>query len=150
MLFRFIHTNLDLTYVLQLNGVPNDIINNINPISLIVSALKGSAESMLKSCSTDLHPHLRSWALSLPSTKGNPILPFEEDYCWFLLRYLGDDLVRLVSFQNGHELILSYYRATVTQLYIYRMSPCGYYANTCTDADGNVSYLGRDAGHAAH
>jgi hypothetical protein len=23
-------------------------------------------------------------------------------------------------------------------------------ANTCTDADGNVSYLGRDAGHAAH
>jgi len=28
--------------------------------------------------------------------------------------------------------------ATVTQYYIYKMSPCGTFANTCEDADGNA------------
>ena len=30
-------------------------------------------------------------------------------------------------------------RATITQLYIYRMSPCGNNANTCVNPDGTVS-----------
>lgn len=33
---------------------------------------------------------------------------------------------------------LAMFCSTITQIYIYKLSPCGKYANTCKDTDGNV------------
>jgi hypothetical protein len=91
---------------MELNGVPNDIINNINPISLIVSLhLRVGLEYALTSRPSDLHSHLRSCSLPLLATQGNPILASQEDHCWFLLRYLGHDLVSPKATVRGIVLI---------------------------------------------
>ncbi|GHJ89990.1 hypothetical protein NliqN6_6392 [Naganishia liquefaciens] len=88
---------------MELNGVPNDIINNINPISLII---------FIPIFDLGLYPYLRR--------KGIRFSPLKRITAGFFCA------------------TLAMIWATVTQLYIYRMSPCGYYANTCTDADGNT------------
>ncbi|KAJ9096229.1 hypothetical protein QFC20_006473 [Naganishia adeliensis] len=85
---------------MQLNGVPNDIINNINPISLII---------FIPIFDLLLYPALRRYNIRF-----TPIRRITAGFFCATLAMIW---------------------ATITQLYIYRMSPCGYYANTC-EADG--------------
>lgn len=126
---------------LQLNGVPNDIINNINPISLIVSPIAKCRCALAHVIAiSDLHSHLRSPAIPCTPAVQHSVHPYSKNHGWFLLRYVGHDLVRLMLQIFSIARYLSCFlpiRATITQLYIYRMSPCGYYANTC-EADGMV------------
>jgi POT family proton-dependent oligopeptide transporter len=90
--------------VMVLNRVPNDIINNINPISLII------------------------------------FIPIFDLFIYPFLRKRGIRFTPVRRITAGFACAaLAMIWATITQLYIYRMSPCGYEANTCVDADGNVS-----------
>jgi POT family proton-dependent oligopeptide transporter len=86
---------------MQLNGVPNDIINNINPISLII---------FIPIFDLVVYPFLRKHNIRF-----TPIRRITAGFFCATLAMIW---------------------ATITQLYIYRMSPCGYSANTCVDADG--------------
>ncbi|KAJ9120010.1 hypothetical protein QFC22_002907 [Naganishia vaughanmartiniae] len=88
---------------MELNGVPNDIINNINPISLII---------FIPIFDLVFYPFLRN--------RGIRFTPIKRITAGFFCA------------------TLAMVWATVTQLYIYRKSPCGYSANTCVDAAGNT------------
>jgi POT family proton-dependent oligopeptide transporter len=88
---------------MELNGVPNDIINNINPISLII---------FIPIFDLVFYPFLRK--------RGIRFTPIKRITAGFFCA------------------TLAMIWATITQLYIYRKSPCGYSANTCVDAAGNT------------
>ncbi|KAJ9098571.1 hypothetical protein QFC20_005913 [Naganishia adeliensis] len=83
---------------MELNGVPNDIINNINPISLII---------FIPIFDLVLYPYLRR--------RNIRFTPLKRVTAGFFCA------------------TLAMVWACITQLYIYRMSPCGYEANNCSD-----------------
>jgi POT family proton-dependent oligopeptide transporter len=89
--------------VMELNNVPNDIINNINPISLII---------FIPIFDLIVYPFLRR-----RNIRFTPIKRITAGFFFATLAMVW---------------------ATITQLYIYRMSPCGYSANTCVDDAGNT------------
>ena len=85
------------------NGVPNDVISNLDPFALII---------LIPLSAKFFYP----WCERL----GYRFTPIRKIY-W--------------GFMTG---VLSMIWSAVLQLYIYRTSPCGYQANTCTDADGKA------------
>ncbi|KAG7531982.1 hypothetical protein FFLO_03989 [Filobasidium floriforme] len=87
--------------VMELNHVPNDIINNINPISLII---------FIPIFDLFIYPFFRKHGIRF-----TPIRRITAGFACAALAMIW---------------------ATITQLYIYRMSPCGYSANTCATEDG--------------
>jgi POT family proton-dependent oligopeptide transporter len=88
--------------MMELHGLPNDVISNIDPLALIV---------LIPFFDMVLYPLLRKFKINF-----TPIKRITAGFfCGFLAMVW----------------------ATVLQLYIYRMSPCGYDANTCADDEGN-------------
>ncbi|KAF2155201.1 putative peptide transporter [Myriangium duriaei CBS 260.36] len=86
-----------------LNGVPNDIIQNLNPISLLI------------------------------------MIPIFDMLVYPGLRKLGFHFTPIKRMTMGFYVAsMAMIAACVTQVYIYRMSPCGTHATTCKDADGNT------------
>ncbi|KAI5449286.1 hypothetical protein NCC49_005148 [Naganishia albida] len=83
---------------MELNGVPNDIINNINPISLVI---------FIPIFDLVIYPFLRR--------KNIRFTPLRRITAGFFCA------------------TLAMIWACVTQVYIYRMSPCGDEANNCSD-----------------
>lgn len=88
---------------MTLNGVPNDVLNNLDPFVLII---------FIPICDTFLYPALRKYNIRFT--------PIRKITAGFL---------------TGCAAMIW---AAVVQDYIYKTSPCGYDANSCTDADGNV------------
>jgi POT family proton-dependent oligopeptide transporter len=88
---------------MKLNGVPNDIVSNFNPLFIVV---------LIPIMDFFVYPGLRKMGINFT--------PIKRITCGFFLASMA-----MVS-------------ATVTQYYIYRMSPCGTSANTCEDADENA------------
>ena len=85
-----------------LNGVPNDLIQNLNPISLVI---------FIPIMDMVIYPALRKAHINFT--------PLKRITAGFFL---------------GCAAMIS---ACVTQVYIYRLGPCGKYPSTCVDADGN-------------
>jgi POT family proton-dependent oligopeptide transporter len=88
---------------MKLNGVPNDIVSNFNPLFIVV---------LIPIMDFFVYPGLRKMGINFT--------PIKRITCGFFLASMA-----MVS-------------ATVTQYYIYKMSPCGTSANTCEDADENA------------
>jgi POT family proton-dependent oligopeptide transporter len=88
---------------MKLNGVPNDIVSNFNPLFIVI---------LIPIMDFFVYPGLRKMGINFT--------PIKRITCGFFLASMA-----MVS-------------ATVTQYYIYKMSPCGTSANTCEDADGNA------------
>ncbi len=83
------------------NGAPNDLLNNFNPLTIIVA---------VPIISYGLYPLLRKYKI-----KFGPIKRITTGF--FLASFSG-------------------ITGAVTQYYIYKKSPCGYYATGCTTGDG--------------
>lgn len=81
---------------MTLNGVPNDVITNLNPFSLIIC---------IPLMDKVVYPLLRKWNIKFT--------PLKRIFAGFMFATCG-----MIS-------------ATVTQYYIYKLGPCGYYANDC-------------------
>jgi POT family proton-dependent oligopeptide transporter len=90
---------------MRLGGVPNDIVNNLNPISIII---------FIPFMDYVVYPGLRKANISFS--------PIKRITCGFALASFA-----MVS-------------ATVTQYYIYKMSPCGKNASECTDENDIVLF----------
>ncbi|KAF1980936.1 MFS peptide transporter [Aulographum hederae CBS 113979] len=89
---------------MELHGVPNDLINNLNPLSLII---------FIPICDRFIYPALRKAHIRFTPLK----------------RITGGFFMGVCAMTC----------ACVTQVYIYRMSPCGNQANDCeTPAPINV------------
>lgn len=83
---------------MQLNGAPNDLIQNLNPISIII------------------------------------IVPIMDRVVYPGLRRMGIAFTPIKRMTVGFFFAsASMIAACVMQYYIYRMSPCGWYANTCAE-----------------
>lgn len=92
----------DMSVAMILDGAPNDLISNFNPLAIIVFS---------PILSYGLYPFM--------SRIGHPLSPMWRMCIGFILGSIGCII------------------AAVVQWRIYATSPCGYYATTCTDADGN-------------
>ncbi|KAF2102607.1 MFS peptide transporter [Rhizodiscina lignyota] len=90
---------------MNLHGAPNDIIQNLNPISIVI---------MIPIFDFFIYPALRKAHIRFT--------PIKRMACGFFCASLA-----MVA-------------ATVTQHYIYKLSPCGYEAATCRDEDDNVLF----------
>jgi POT family proton-dependent oligopeptide transporter len=90
---------------MKLGGVPNDIVNNFNPLFILL---------LVPVMDRLVYPGLQKMGLQFT--------PIKRITCGFFIAALA-----MVS-------------ACVTQVYIYRMSPCGNHANTCEDEDGNTLF----------
>jgi POT family proton-dependent oligopeptide transporter len=90
---------------MNLHGAPNDIIQNLNPISIVI---------MIPIFDFFIYPALRKARLRFT--------PIKRMACGFFMASAA-----MVA-------------ACVTQHYIYKLSPCGYEAATCRDADDNVLF----------
>ncbi|MBE7181722.1 MAG: hypothetical protein INR71_11050 [Terriglobus roseus] len=90
---------------MNLHGAPNDIIQNLNPISIVI---------MIPIFDFVFYPALRKAHIRFT--------PIKRMACGFFCASAA-----MVA-------------ATVTQHYIYQLSPCGYEAATCRDADDNVLF----------
>lgn len=88
---------------MQLDGVPNDIVSNFNPLFIVI---------LIPVMDKVIYPGLRKMGLHFT--------PIKRITCGFFLASAA-----MIS-------------ATVTQVYIYRMSPCGNQASSCEDGDGNT------------
>jgi POT family proton-dependent oligopeptide transporter len=88
---------------MKLNGVPNDIVSNFNPLFIVI---------LIPIMDFFVYPGLRKMGINFT--------PIKRITCGFFLASMA-----MVS-------------ATVTQYYIYKVSPCGTSANICDDADGNA------------
>lgn len=87
---------------MELHGVPNDIINNLNPLSLII------------------------------------FIPIMDKFFYPALRKLGIKFTPVKKITAGFFVAgCSMIAATVTQHYIYKLGPCGKFANKC--AEDNIS-----------
>ncbi|ROT39635.1 PTR2-domain-containing protein [Sodiomyces alkalinus F11] len=83
---------------MQLNGAPNDLIQNLNPISIII------------------------------------IVPIMDRVVYPGLRKMGIAFTPIKRMTVGFFFAsASMVAACVMQYYIYQMSPCGWYANTCAE-----------------
>jgi POT family proton-dependent oligopeptide transporter len=81
---------------MRLNGVPNDVINNLNPISLVI------------------------------------FIPIVDNFFYPALRKAGIHFTPIKRIAAGFALAsFSMVAAAVTQHYIYKLGPCGKYANEC-------------------
>ncbi|KAI9372714.1 MFS peptide transporter, putative [Aspergillus egyptiacus] len=81
---------------MELNGVPNDIINNLNPLTLII------------------------------------FIPLMDQFIYPSLRRIGINLNPIKKIYIGYMLAsASMVAATVTQYYIYKLSPCHNRASSC-------------------
>jgi len=85
---------------MDLKGIPNDILNNLNPLTLVI---------FIPIFDLWLYPALRRWKINFSPLK----------------RIAGG------FFMGAVAMIWS----TVTQYYIYKMSPCGSQANDCIDTN---------------
>lgn len=89
--------------LLELHGLPSDVISNIDPLALIV------------------------------------LIPVFDQLIYPFLRKRGINFSPIKRITAGFFLgCAAMIWAGVLQLYIYKMSPCGYSANTCSDDDGNA------------
>lgn len=80
---------------MQLNGVPNDLIQNLNPISIVI------------------------------------MIPLLDHFVYPGLRKVGINFTPIKRMTVGFMFsAISMVAACVTQHYIYKMSPCGYYASS--------------------
>lgn len=122
--------------VMELNHVPNDIINNINPISLIVRFAPRHdtfGHSLLESV---------AYQKSLLFSLAQIFIPIFDLFIYPFFRKHGIRFTPIRRITAGFACAaLAMIWATITQLYIYRKSPCGYSANTCATEDGIVSAL---------
>ncbi len=89
--------------VMVLNGVPNDIVSNFDPLFIVI---------LVPIMDQVFYPGLRKAGLNFT--------PIKRIACGFFVAALA-----MIT-------------ACVVQHYIYAMSPCGYQASSCTDADGNI------------
>lgn len=83
---------------MELNGVPNDIVTNLNPLSLII---------MIPIFDRLIYPGLRKAGINFT--------PLKRIFMGFVMG------------------LLAMICACITQLYIYRTSPCGDQANSCDE-----------------
>lgn len=90
---------------MNLHGAPNDIIQNLNPISIVL---------LIPIFDFLIYPALRKAHIRFT--------PIKRMACGFFC---------------ASAAMLA---ATITQYYIYKLSPCGTEAATCRDADDNVLY----------
>jgi POT family proton-dependent oligopeptide transporter len=89
---------------MTLHGVPNDVVNNLDPFALIL---------FIPICDQLLYPALRKAGIRFTA-------------------------IRKITF--GFLLAaLAMVWSAVLQYYIYKTSPCGYNANSCTLADGSIN-----------
>ncbi|KAJ5681880.1 uncharacterized protein N7477_001820 [Penicillium maclennaniae] len=89
---------------MTLHGVPNDVVNNLDPFALIL---------FIPICDQLLYPALRKAGFRFTA-------------------------IRKITF--GFLLAaLAMVWSAVLQYYIYKTSPCGYNANSCTNADGSIN-----------
>jgi POT family proton-dependent oligopeptide transporter len=87
---------------MKLNGVPNDIVSNFNPLFIVI------------------------------------LIPLMDRVVYPGLRRLGFHYTPIKRIASGFFLAAcAMISATVTQAYIYRMSPCGKNANSCEDENGD-------------
>ncbi|EEP79081.1 conserved hypothetical protein [Uncinocarpus reesii 1704] len=83
---------------MTLNGVPNDVVNNLNPFALIIC------------------------------------IPLMDKFVYPTCRKLNLKFTPVKRITAGFFVASSgMIAATVTQYYIYKLGPCGYYANDCAD-----------------
>ncbi|KAH7350375.1 peptide transporter PTR2-A [Pyrenochaeta sp. MPI-SDFR-AT-0127] len=83
---------------MKLNGVPNDVVHNLNPFTLII------------------------------------FIPIFDKFLYPMLARFGINFTPLKKIQAGFICaMLSMVVAAVIQHYIYDLSPCGKYANSCDD-----------------
>lgn len=88
--------------VMKLNGVPNDIVSNFNPLFIVL------------------------------------LIPIMDQLVYPGLRKLGFHYTPIKRIASGFALAsMAMISATVTQYYIYKMSPCGKEANSCEDENGD-------------
>lgn len=81
---------------MELHGVPNDIITNLNPISLII------------------------------------FIPIMDHVIYPAIRKTGFNFTPIKRIYFGYMLAaMAMIAATVTQYYIYKLSPCGKYPSGC-------------------
>jgi len=81
---------------MTLNGIPNDIINNLNPLCLIL------------------------------------VIPLMDKLIYPFLRHLHINFTPIKRITFGFLVAASaMFAAMTTQIYIYRLSPCGHNASTC-------------------
>ncbi|TVY80528.1 putative peptide transporter ptr2 [Lachnellula suecica] len=87
---------------MKLNGVPNDIVSNFNPLSIVI------------------------------------LIPIMDKLVYPGLRKMGFHYTPIKRIATGFMLAAcAMVSATVTQYYIYKMSPCGKSANSCEDVNGD-------------
>jgi hypothetical protein len=76
---------------MELNGVPNDVIHNINPFTLLMyvafSETSYSTLTTLTYPSHQLHPHLRQILLPPTRPHGNLLHTPQEDSSWLRMRH---------------------------------------------------------------
>lgn len=87
---------------MQLNGLPSDVLNNLNPFTLLI---------FIPICDVLLYPTLRKYGIRFSPIKKITL-----------------------GFFTGTAAMMW---ALGVQVYIYRLSPCGYQANSCVDENGN-------------
>jgi len=85
---------------MELHGVPNDVLNNLNPFALVIS---------IPLFDQILYPLLRKYGIRFT--------PLKRIFAGFMTACLA-----MIC-------------AMVIQIYIYRKSPCGYHANSCTELE---------------
>lgn len=105
---------------MKLNGTPNDLIQNLNPIAIII---------MVPFFDYVVYPLLRRWRINFT--------PIKRIYAGFLVAGLGESIfcfTRLPMLISMEAMVYS----AVLQHYIYLTSPChDNLPSECKDAAGN-------------